>query len=62
MADETPPDALDRIDRAIVRIEQAVAQRDRASAALTRRHDALRARMTEAVDALDDLIAREHGD
>jgi hypothetical protein len=62
MADETPPDAIDRIDRAIARIEQAVAHRDRASAALTRRHDALRARMTEAVDALDDLITREHGD
>ena len=61
MADETPPAAIDRIDRAIARIEQAVADRDRASAVLTRRHDALRARMTEAVAALDDLIAREHG-
>lgn len=54
MAEET----LDQIDRAIARIEAAVAARAAESGVLARRHDALRSRMAEAVRALDDVIAR----
>lgn len=58
MADETPPPALDRIDRAIARIEAAVAERDRAAEAAVQRHALLRARIEQAVATLDDVIAR----
>ena len=58
MADETPPPALDRIDRAIARIEAAVADRDRVAEAAVRRHAILRARIENAVSTLDDVIAR----
>ena len=58
MADETPPPALDRIDRAIARIEAAVAERDRAAKTAARRHALLRARIEQAVATLDDVIAR----
>ena len=61
MADETPPPALDRIDRAIARIEAAVAGRDRATEAAVRRHAALRTRIEHAVAALDDVLARSDG-
>ena len=50
--------AAARIDAAIVRIETAVAARADAADALARRHAALKARMAEAVVALDDVIAR----
>ena len=50
--------AAARIDAAIVRIEAAVATRADAADALARRHAALKARMAEAVSALDDVIAR----
>ena len=56
MADVTPPTALDRIDRALARIDAALAARTRASEDMIRRHAALRARMEEAVAALDELI------
>ena len=57
---DTPIDRipLDRIDAAIARIAAAAARRAQASDALTNRHAALRTRMTEAVAALDDVIAR----
>ncbi len=58
MADETPPAALDRIDRALARIDAALAARTRASEDMIRRHAALRARMEDAVAALDDVIAQ----
>jgi hypothetical protein len=61
MADETPPSALDRIDRALARIDAALAARTRASEEMIRRHAALRARMEDAVSALDDVIARGKG-
>ena len=61
MADETPPPPLDRIDRALARIDAALATRARASEDMIRRHAALRARMEEAVAALDDLIANGDG-
>jgi hypothetical protein len=56
MAD--PTSATDRIDRALARIERAIAARMRESDALATRHAALRARIAEAVSALDDVIAR----
>jgi hypothetical protein len=59
MADETPNAALDRIDRAIARIETAMAGRARATEILARRHAKLRTRMEEAIAALDQIIARE---
>lgn len=52
------PSAVDRIDAAIARIETAIAARAAAGDALARRHAALKARMAEAVSALDDVIAR----
>ena len=51
--------AVDRIDAAIARIEAQIAARADAADALARRHAALKARMAEAVSALDDVIARE---
>ena len=56
MAD--PTSAIDRIDRALARIEHAVAARTNENNALAKRHAALRARIAEAVSALDDVIAR----
>ena len=49
---------LTRINAALDRIEAAVRARDAAAAAEAKRHQALRARVTEAVAALDDVIAR----
>jgi hypothetical protein len=57
MADTSP--VLDRIDRTLARIAAAAAAREASSAALVRRHEALRSRMAEAVAALDAVIARE---
>jgi hypothetical protein len=61
MAEETPPPPLDRIDRALARIDAALAARTRASEDIIHRHAALRARMEDAVAALDDLIAKGSG-
>ena len=58
MADPEQPTALDRIDRAIERIEAAVASRARAGDALAKRHAALKSRMADAVAALDEVITR----
>ena len=52
MADTLPSS---RIDAAIKRIEAAVARRDQATRALTQRHETLRARVEEAISALDAL-------
>ena len=57
---ETP--ALDRLDAAIARLERAVATHRSQSAGITRRHAALKAKMSEAVAALDRVIAREGDD
>jgi len=62
MADETPSPALDRIDRAIARIEATFAQRTRAAESAVQRHAVLRARMADAVRALDDILARGTSD
>lgn len=54
-ADASP---LSRIDAALARIEAANARRDREAEAIRTRHAALKARMSEAVAALDDVLAR----
>ena len=50
--------ASERIDAAFARIEAAIATRAKEARTLAHRHDALKARMAEAVAALDDVIAR----
>ncbi len=54
--------ALDRIDRAIARIETAVSARVRADVAASRRHEALRSRVSQAIAALDTLIDQGSND
>lgn len=61
MADDAEHPLLQRIDRAIARIEAAAQGHALATERLSRRHAALRERMAEAVDAMDELIARETG-
>lgn len=48
----------ERIDAALARIERAIAARDRATTDLRQRHDSLRAKVGEAIAALDALGAR----
>lgn len=52
----------DRIERALARIEAASAARAFSTERLKERHAALRARMEEAVESLDALIAAEQAD
>lgn len=59
MADAAPLSAAERAERAIARIEAALARQQAATEALTRRHAALKTHMAEAIEALDDVIARE---
>jgi 2-methylisocitrate lyase-like PEP mutase family enzyme len=54
--DDKSISALDRIDRAIARIEAVVTGQAEADAVLSRRHEALRSRVTQAIAALDTLI------
>jgi hypothetical protein len=61
VADDTSS-ALDRIDRAIARIEVAVTARVRADAATARRHEALRSRVSQAIATLDTLIDQGSND
>lgn len=61
MAEASPP-ALDRIERALARIEAASARRAFEADALERRHSALRERVEEAIAALDTLIDRQESD
>ncbi len=61
-ADARDGGTLDRIDRAIARIELAAAARTAGNAALAQRHEALRTSMAEAIAALDAVIARPGGD
>ena len=62
MAASPAPAALDRIERALARIEAAAAARDTARLALQKRHETLRLRMGEAIAAIDSLIEREPAD
>ncbi|MEP9401134.1 hypothetical protein [Sphingomonas sp. VNH70] len=54
--------AIERIERALARIERAGQVRAFATHALGRRHGVLKARMEEAIHALDALIAQEEAD
>lgn len=58
MAETEPSTAMTRIDSAIARIEIAIESRAHAVDTLQKRHGALKARMVEAVAALDDMLAR----
>ena len=55
MAEPTP---TDRIDAALTRIERATEARGRSASDLQQRHDNLRARVGEAIAALDALGAK----
>ena len=55
MAEASP---TDRIDAALARIERALAARDKSVQNLRDRHESLRARVGEAIAALDALGAR----
>lgn len=52
----------DRIEQALARIEAAAQARAYALERITKRHAKLRARIEEAVESLDALIAREERD
>ena len=54
--------ALDRLESAIARLERAVTGHRSRNADLARRHATLKTRMTEAVAALDRVIAHEGGE
>ena len=58
-ASPASPAPRERIDAAIQRIEAATARRREAADDLHRRHETLRARMGEAIAAIDGLLARE---
>ena len=58
MAEAVSP-ALDRIERAIARIEAAAARRAFDADALQRRHATLRERVEDAIEALDALIEKQ---
>jgi hypothetical protein len=57
MVDAHPQSAADRIDRALARIEAALADRPAADASLAKRHAALKQSIAEAVHTLDGLLA-----
>lgn len=50
---------MDRIERALARIEAAAARRAFDADALARRHTALREKVEDAIQALDSLIDRQ---
>jgi hypothetical protein len=56
---EASPPALDRIERALARIEAAARRRAFDADALERRHAALREKVEDAIAALDSLIERQ---
>ena len=62
MTDGPHAAAIERIERALARIERAGQARAFATDSLGRRHDLLKARMGEAIVAIDALIAKEEGD
>ncbi|GAA4776726.1 hypothetical protein GCM10023219_25590 [Stakelama sediminis] len=59
MSDPASHPVIERIERAVARIEKAAAARAYSADRIARRHAALRERMEEAVQALDELLARE---
>lgn len=60
MAEAASP-ALDRIERALNRIEAASRKRAFDAEALQRRHATLREKVEDAIGALDALIERQNG-
>ena len=58
MAQAASP-ALDRMERAIARIEPAAAKRAFDADALQRRHATLREKVEDAIEALDALIEKQ---
>jgi hypothetical protein len=61
MADAAPS-ALDRIERALARIEAAAARRAFDAERLEHRHAVLRGKVEQAIAALDAVIAQEGED
>ncbi|MBD8679003.1 hypothetical protein [Sphingomonas sp. CFBP 13720] len=53
--------AIERIDRALARIERAAQANAFETHALVHRHDVLRTRMGEAITALDAVILHQDG-
>jgi hypothetical protein len=62
MADPTAPSTIERIDRALARIEAAAKRLAEGNAKLARRHHALRASIADAVATLDSLIEQGQAD
>jgi len=58
MTDTSSSTVIDRINRAIERIDAAAQERARATERLAARHEALRARIGEAIKALDAMVGR----
>lgn len=58
MAEAAHP-SIERIERALARIEAAAAKRAFDADALRRRHMALRTKVEAAIESLDSLIERE---
>jgi hypothetical protein len=56
---EAATSPVDRIERALARIEAAAHERFSAEQAMALRHETLRTRMADAIAALDALIERE---
>jgi hypothetical protein len=59
MNDDPHAAAIARIEQALSRIERAAHRKDDANRALAARHAALKARIGDAIGALDAVIARE---
>ncbi|MDQ2878465.1 MAG: hypothetical protein M3R41_05255 [Pseudomonadota bacterium] len=55
---DASPSAIDRIDKALARIEAAAAAHGTRDETLAKRHQVLRDRVSQAVEALDAVIAR----
>tara|TARA_B100000678_G_scaffold256890_1_gene235539 strand:+ start:929 stop:1165 length:237 start_codon:yes stop_codon:yes gene_type:complete len=62
MSDGRSQAGIERIERAIARIEKAASARAFAADRIQRRHDALRKRVGSAIEALDSLIAAQERD
>ncbi|WP_294323086.1 hypothetical protein [uncultured Sphingomonas sp.] len=59
MSDDPRAATIDRIEQALARIERAAQVNTQTTRALASRHAALRARIGDAIGALDAVIARE---
>ena len=59
MAEDAPLSPIERIDRALARIDSGIAAHARAHQLLAERHAALRGQIEHAVAALDGLIDQQ---